>query len=101
MKLDLLKNQWVDIVFEGRNKKYGAFELRKTNGKTTLRALIIGGFIFIFLVSLPVLSNLLPDGSDDAVLDQKITTVKLPPKEKPKENIPPPPPPPPKVDQVT
>ena len=36
---------------------------------------------------------------DEAALDKKITTVKLPPKEeKPKENLPPPPPP--KVDQV-
>jgi protein TonB len=100
MKLDLLKNQWLDIVFEGRNKLYGAYELRKTNSKTTLKSLIIGGIIFTFLVSIPVLANLLPDGSDDNTLDQKITTVKLPPKEKPKENLPPPPPPPPKVDQV-
>jgi protein TonB len=100
MKLDLLKNQWLDIVFEGRNKLYGAYELRKTNSKTTMKSFIIGGVIFTFLVSIPVLASLLPEGSDDAILDQKITTVKLPPKEKPKENLPPPPPPPPKVDQV-
>lgn len=101
MKLDLLKNQWLEIVFEGRNKLYGAYELRKTNGKTTTKSLIIGAVIFVFLVSIPVLANLIPDSSDDATLDQKITTVKLPPKEeKPKENLPPPPPPPPKVDQV-
>ena len=101
MKLDLLKNQWLEIVFEGRNKLYGAYELRKTNGKTTTKSLIIGAVIFVFLVSIPVLANLIPDSSDDATLDQKITTVKLPPKEeKPKENLPPPPPPPPKVEQV-
>jgi len=48
------------------------------------------------------LINLIPDSSDDDLsLNEKITTVKLPPKEeKPKENLPPPPPPPPKVDQV-
>lgn len=100
MKLDLLKNQWLDIVFDGRNKLYGAYELRKTNGKTTMRSFIIGGIIFTFLVSIPVLANLLPEDTEDNTLDQKITTVKLPPKEKPKENLPPPPPPPPKVDQV-
>lgn len=101
MKLDLLKKQWLEIVFEGRNKLYGAYELRSSNGKTTMRAFIIGGVIFTFLVSIPVLANLLPESSDEVVLDQKITTVKLPPKEeKPKENLPPPPPPPPKVDQV-
>ena len=46
MKLDLLKRQWIDIVFEGRNKAYGAYELRKENPKTTLRSLLIGAFIF-------------------------------------------------------
>ena len=67
MKLDLLKSQWLEIVFDGRNKLYGAYELRKTNGKTNVKSFIIGGVIFTFLVSIPVLANLLPDGSDDAV----------------------------------
>ena len=99
MKLDLLNNKWLDIVFEGRNKSYGAYELRKDNTKTNVRALIIGAVIFSFAVATPLLINLIPDSSDDDLsLNEKITTVKLPPKEeKPKENLPPPPP---KVDQV-
>jgi len=100
MKLDIFKNQWLEIVFEGRNKVYGAYELRKTNSKTTLRALIIGSVLFVVAIAMPLLINMIPDSQDDTSLDTKITTVKLPPKEKPKENIPPPPPPPPKVDQV-
>ena len=102
MKLDLLKRQWLDIVFEGRNKSYGAYELRKDNSKTNVRALVIGAFVFAFAVATPILVDMIPSSSDsDASLNEKITTVKLPPKEeKPKENLPPPPPPPPKVDQV-
>lgn len=100
MKLDLLKKQWLDIVFEGRNKSYGAYELRTANTKTTTKALIIGAIVFAFAVSAPMLANLIPDSSDDTTLDTKIVTIKLPPKEKPKEIVPPPPPPPPKVDQV-
>lgn len=101
MKLDLLNSQWLEIVFEGRNKRYGAYELRKSNAKTSTRAFIIGALVFAFLVSLPMLAKLIPDSTnDDESLDKKIVTVKLPPKEKPKENLPPPPPPPPKVDQV-
>ena len=100
MKLDLIKDQWLEIVFEGRNKVYGAYELRKSNQKTTLRALIIGSVLFGLAIAMPLLINMIPDSQDDTSLDTKITTVKLPPKEKPKENIPPPPPPPPKVDQV-
>jgi periplasmic protein TonB len=102
MKLDIFNKQWLDIVFEGRNKSYGAYELRQNNSKTNIRALILGAVIFSFAVATPLLINLIPDSSDDDLsLNDKITTVKLPPKEeKPKENLPPPPPPPPKVDQV-
>ncbi len=100
MKLDILKDQWLEIVFEGRNKVYGAYELRKSNPKTTVRALIIGSVLFGFAIAAPLLINMIPKGNDDTTLDTKITTVKLPPKQKPLENIPPPPPPPPKVDQV-
>jgi protein TonB len=102
MKLDLFTNRWLEIVFDGRNKSYGAYELRKSNQKTTVRALVIGTIVFTLAVSAPMIANLLPNSSDkDDTLDQKIVTVKLPPKkEEPKKLLPPPPPPPPKVDQV-
>ena len=32
-KLDILKQEWIDVVFTGRNKVYGAYELRKENLK--------------------------------------------------------------------
>jgi protein TonB len=100
MKLDLFNKQWIDIVFEGRNKAYGAYELRQENSKTTIRSLVIGAVVFGLAVSAPLIISLIPDFSkNDATLDQKIVTIKLPPKEQPKD-IPPPPPPPPKVDQV-
>lgn len=102
MKLDIFTNQWLDIVFEGKNKAYGAYDLRKKNTKTTVKALIIGAVVFSVAVAAPLIMSLLPDSSsDDESLDTKIVTMKLPPKkEEPKKDLPPPPPPPPKVDQV-
>ncbi|SEP18065.1 outer membrane transport energization protein TonB [Flavobacterium sp. CF108] len=102
MKLDIIKNTWLDIVFEGRNKIYGAYELRKSNNKTTVKALIIGSIIFSFAVAAPLIASFLPESGEDEVDNNvKIATVKLPPKkEEVKPNQPPPPPPPPKVDQV-
>jgi protein TonB len=101
MKLDLLKNQWLEIVFDGRNKSYGAYDLRKSVTKNTFKAFIIGTLVFGLAVSIPNILRMLPDSSaNDETLNVKITTVKMPPKEKPKDNLPPPPPPPPKVDQV-
>jgi protein TonB len=101
MKLDLLTRQWIDIVFEGRNKVYGAYELRKDSPKTTLRSLLIGALIFSFAVASPLIIDLIPDLSkEEESMDKKIVTIKLPPKEEQPKDLPPPPPPPPKVDQV-
>ena len=102
MKLDIIKNQWLDIVFEGRNKIYGAYELRKSNTKTTVRALIIGSVVFSLAVAAPLIISLLPENDvDEKDNDIRLTTVKLPPKKEiVKPNLPPPPPPAPKVDQV-
>ena len=44
--LNLFGKQWLNIVFEHRNKNYGAYKLRQESGKTTLLALVIGiGFL--------------------------------------------------------
>jgi protein TonB len=93
MKLDILKNQWLDIVFEGRNKTYGAYELRKSNRKTTIKALILGAIFFSIALAAPLIIDLLPKGAEeDMDRDIKITAIKLPPKkEEPKLNVPPPP----------
>ncbi len=40
-KIDLASQQWCDLVFEGRNKEYGAYRARANKGKFQLRAIII------------------------------------------------------------
>ena len=40
-KIDLVSREWCDIVFEGRNKEYGAYRMRANAGKRQLRALLI------------------------------------------------------------
>ncbi|MBR6128204.1 MAG: TonB family protein [Prevotella sp.] len=39
-KIDLIDNNWTDLVFEGKNKEYGAYVLRKETGKRNVKALI-------------------------------------------------------------
>jgi len=39
-KIDLIDNGWVDLVFEGKNKEYGAYVLRRDTGKRNVKALI-------------------------------------------------------------
>ena len=39
-KVDLISRQWCDIVFEGRNKDYGAYRMRAAAGRRNRAALI-------------------------------------------------------------
>ena len=40
-KIDLIDNGWVDLVFEGKNHAYGAYQLRKNTGIRNLKALAV------------------------------------------------------------
>lgn len=50
MKNVLFKSAWTDVIFEGRNKLYGAYVLRQEQEKNTIAALFImvGSFAFLF-----------------------------------------------------
>lgn len=61
-KVSVFEHGWIDLVFEGRNKEYGAYQLRKQDSKTTMLALFSGIGIMVLLVSIPAIVNLLrPD----------------------------------------
>lgn len=48
-KLDLVSNEWTDLVFEGRNQAYGAYVLRKGTTKRNLWSIIIVAFAAVLL----------------------------------------------------
>ena len=103
-KLDILKQEWIDVVFSNRNKAYGAYELRKENSKNTSKSLIIAIVVFVFIVSLPTIINkikgLIP-AKDEKVKITDVVLLPPPPVDQTKKPPPPPPEPPkPKVDQV-
>ena len=101
MKLDIYTGKWIDMVFEGRNKSYGAYELRKENPKTSMLALIIGAFAFSALMALPLINWASFNKEEEKV--NLVDMAKLappPPPDKPLLPPPPPPPPAPKIDEV-
>lgn len=102
-KLDILNQQWIDVVFAGRNKNYGAYELRKDNPRNTNKALLIGVAAFVLLISFKTILNAIDGFIPKADEKVKVTEVVLPPppvNEEVKPPPPPPEPPKPKVDQV-
>jgi len=102
-KLDILKTEWIDVVFTDRNKAYGAYELRKENSKNTNKALVIGVVLFVVLISAQTIINFISGFIPKTSEKVKITNVVLqppPPIDQKKPPPPPPEPPKPKVDQV-
>ncbi len=48
-KIDLISNEWTDLVFEGRNQAYGAYKLRKGTSKRNVWSLIIVALAAVLL----------------------------------------------------
>lgn len=107
-KVSVFDKEWIDLVFEGRNKSYGAYQLRREDPKTTIIALISGIALIGALVSVPYIVNLFKD--EVAVVDgnpgalpepiEDITPVVMPPKPKPIVNEAAAPAPKPKEDKT-
>lgn len=54
-KLSIYENKWTDLVFENKNKEYGAYQLRQENSKNSVTALFMGLLLITALGSAPVL----------------------------------------------
>lgn len=92
----LAKASLDDIVFEGRNRAYGAYLLRKLYNKHITIAAIVAILLFALFLSIPLISKVLGnDEADDEVVERIVTEVDLAPPPPLDEATPPPPPPPP------
>ncbi|CAN5282261.1 energy transducer TonB [soil metagenome] len=86
----ILNADILDIIFDGKNKQYGAYELRKTyNGRLT-KALLLTASLAIVLFLASVFANIMGSKQVEQidVLDTQMAEIK-------KNDAPPPPPPPP------
>lgn len=97
----ILSADILDIVFDGRNKEYGAYELRKGYRKRLIIA--IGSMLALIILSLGayLLSSSLSSTDDSkavVVQDIQLEDIKQEEQEEPPPPPPPAPPPPPKVE---
>jgi protein TonB len=91
----ILSSDILDILFENKNKDYGAYNLRRTYNRRITRALIITASIALLAVGGSLLASKLTDKSDKKVDIREVTLADVKQEEK---KIIPPPPPPPKVE---
>ncbi|MFT3910414.1 MAG: energy transducer TonB [Ferruginibacter sp.] len=93
----------LDIIFEDRNKAYGAYELRKSYSQRLTKALIITGSFLLLIFLGTLLTNFINDNSKKEidVLDTQMAEIKTDEPPPPPPPPPPPtPPPPPEIKQV-
>ncbi|MGM9692821.1 MAG: energy transducer TonB [Alloprevotella sp.] len=64
-KIDLASREWCDLVFEGRNKEYGAYRARANKGKFQLRALI-----FVLILIAAIIAFLIAKNAVEAAIEK-------------------------------
>ncbi|MCM1520002.1 MAG: energy transducer TonB [Lachnoclostridium sp.] len=55
--VDLSSKEWIDIVFDGKNKEYGAYELRRASEKRHNRAMLVIVIVLVAIALLGFLAN--------------------------------------------
>ena len=101
----ILTANFLDILFEGRNKDYGAYELRNTYEKRMWKAMIITTGIFLVVAgSVYLETSLFKDSTEKVRIITDVTIMDIKPQEKkadpPKLPDPPKVAPPPKVKTI-
>lgn len=94
----------LDIIFDGKNKAYGAYQLRKNYNRTMGKALIFTASALLLILLGSLAANYLnkdSENNDVTVIETQLAEVK---KDEPPPPPPPPPPPtpppPPEINQV-
>ena len=74
----ILSSDILDIVFEGRNKQYGAYDLRKTYNRRLSKALLLTGALAMLVFFSSLFANSfhtkVNDGPD--LLDTRMAEIK-------------------------
>lgn len=93
----ILNSDYLDILFEGRNKSYGGYELRKKYPTRVRNAGIILLGIILVLIAYPIVAGIINRNLDKkpVVSIKEVTLAEPPPIDKTKPPPPPPPPAPP------
>jgi len=76
-KIDLFDQQWIDLVFEGKNETYGAYELRKNTNSRNLKAFIamvlgIAAIVAVVLLKNTIQEAILANSSHDEEMEMAV-----------------------------
>jgi protein TonB len=100
----ILTADMLDLIFENRNKEYGAYQLRKTYPRRITRAVIITIAMAVAALLISLLAGSLDKGKKEKVTIREVELQNIKQEEEKKFEPPPPPPPkppePPKIEMT-
>ena len=73
--VDLSSSEWIDLIFEGKNKDFGAYQLRKESAKRHNRAMLVIIVVLVIVALLGLLANTVLTGSEARPGDQIEQTI--------------------------
>ena len=78
-KLSIYETRWLNLVFENKNKMYGAYQLRQESTKTSLLALFLGILLLSVAANIPrIITYFYPTNIEvETPLDYTTTIVQL------------------------
>ena len=93
--IDINEKEWCDIVFDGKNKDFGAYVLRNLSKKWHIRSLIIVSILFVLALLMPgLIKTVLPERKVQVVEVTSLANVQTEAPKQKEEVITAPPPPP-------
>jgi protein TonB len=76
--IDLTSDKWLQLVFEKRNKHYGAYAIRNDSSNRHLKAILIVGAVMLATIVLPrIISAMAPVEVEDLGRDEEIQMVEI------------------------
>jgi len=89
-KLNLFGKEWLDVVFDQKNKTYGAYQLRRENSSNTTIALFFTSAAFVLLFLTPKIVSLIK-GTEQLVIEHPTFVETIEPPKPLNPEMPPPP----------
>ena len=91
----ILTSDYLDIIFDGRNKAYGGYELRKNYRQRIGKSMLVLAFVGVGVAAYAIISRNMKAEKKEVVVMKQVTLAEPPPIDPNKPPPPPPPPPPP------
>lgn len=84
-KIDLTSNDWINLVFEGRNQSYGAYSLRRQTPKRYVWSIIIMLIAAVLIALVIGINKIVQDNRKNSMAVQQVTELSSIKKQEKKE----------------